>query len=151
MKINKGNNYILSIDEDYDYTRPTEIYINNIKQDEVKNKYTFNETINIVILIWNNTITNCYGMFYSCNNIIEMNLSHFDTSQVTDMGYMFAFCSALVSFDLSNFYTSQVTDMTFMFEYCSKLVSFDLSNFNTSQVTNMNGMFGYYSALTSLD
>ena len=96
MKINRGDNYVLCKEWDnvcgY-YTRPNEIYINDIKQDKVKNKYDFNETINIVILIWNNTITNCNRMFYYCNNIIEMNLSHFDTSQVTNMGYMFCSCN----------------------------------------------------------
>ena len=43
--------------------------------------------------------------------------------------------------DLSHFNTSKVTDMTGMFDGCSGLTSLDLSSFNTSKVTNMIRMF----------
>ena len=71
---------------------PNEIFINGIKQKTIKNKYNFNETINTIILIWNDTITDCKCMFYGCHNINEMDLSHFDTSQITDMIGMFGRC-----------------------------------------------------------
>ena len=44
-------------------------------------------------------------------NIVELDLSNFDTSQVTDMQFMFSGMSSLTTLDLSNFDTSQVTDM----------------------------------------
>ena len=54
---------------------------------------------------------------------------------------MFAQCSSLTSLDLSSFNTSQVTDMRGLFEGCKKLTSLNVSSFNTSNVKYMDGMF----------
>ena len=50
-------------------------------------------------------------------------------------------CSSLTHLDLSNFNTNNVTNMSGMFLGCSSLTNINLSNFNNSKVTNMNGMF----------
>ena len=84
-------------------------------------------------------------------NIVELDLSNFDTSQVTDMQFMFSGMSSLTTLDLSNFDTSQVTDMKYMFRDMSSLTTLNLSNFDTSRVTNMEVMFYGMSSLTSLD
>ena len=96
-------------------------------------------------------VTDMSFMFASCTGLTSLDLSNFDTSSVADMSNMFTYCSSLTSLDLSNFDTSSVTNMSFMFTYCSSLTSLDLSNFNTSKVTDMCGMFDYCSKLTSLD
>ncbi len=57
------------------------------------------------------------------------------------MGYMFYCCSSLRRLDLSNFDTSEVTDMMCMFAKCSSLTYLDLSKFDTSGVTGMSWMF----------
>lgn len=57
------------------------------------------------------------------------------------MDSMFCECTTLTSLDLSRFDTSQVTDMSWLFGYCFNLISLDLSNFDTSKVTTMNNMF----------
>ena len=67
------------------------------------------------------------------------------------MDYMFYRCLGLTSLDLSNFDTSNVTDMYYMFFMCSNLTSLDLSNFNTSKVIDMDHMFSDCSALQTLD
>ena len=91
--------------------------------------------------------TDSYNMFLlgfgeqKIKNILELDLSNFDTSQVTNMGYMFYGMSSLTSLNLSNFDTSQVTNMSDMFYGMANLTTLDLSNFDTSQVTNMNYMF----------
>ena len=90
-------------------------------------------------------------MFSGCVDIIEIDLSHFDTSNVIDMGYMFSGCSSLTSLNLSNFNTSSVISMDKMFYKCSSLTFLDLSNFDTSKVTNMSDMFYKCYSLTSLD
>lgn len=51
------------------------------------------------------------------------------TAQMTAM---FADCSSLSTLDLSGFNTSQVTDMTHMFLGCSELTTLDLTSFDTS-------------------
>ena len=64
---------------------------------------------------------------------------------------MFTSCSGLTSLDLSSFDTSNVTDMSDMFSYCGGLTSLDLSSFDTSNVTSMNGMFEECNNLTRVD
>ena len=98
-----------------------EVYINGNKQDTIEYKYNFNQTDNFVELIWDDNINSCECMFRKCSNIIEINLSNFDTSQVTAMWSMFNGCSSLTSLDLSNFNTSQVSYMDYMFSGCINL------------------------------
>ena len=94
------------------------------------------------------------GMFWQCENLKNIDLSKFNTSSVESMMAMFSGCSSLTSLDLSNFDTSKVTDMGGMFANCSKLTSLNVSSFNTSKVSNfadMGGMFEGCSSLTTLD
>ena len=90
-------------------------------------------------------------MFDNCNKITSLDLTSFNTAEVTKMDYMFRSCNALTSLDLSNFNTAKVTDMTYMFYGCDALTSLDLTSFNTAEVTNMSNMFRLCLALTSLD
>ena len=91
------------------------------------------------------------GMFSNCSSLISLDLSGFDTSQVTEMNSIFNGCSSLTNLDLSEFDTSQVTKMDYMFQNCSSLASLDLSSFDTSQVTSMTDIFYGCSALEALD
>lgn len=75
------------------------------------------------------------NMFYFLPDLISLDLSSFDTSQVTDMRYMFSELSMLTDLNLSNFDTSKVTNMEGMFSEVSKLTNLDLSSFDTSRVT----------------
>ena len=84
-------------------------------------------------------------------NILDIDLSSFDTSQVTDMSFMFNSMSNLTALNLSNFDTSKVTDMSGMFQNTRNLTSLNLSNFDTSKVTNMQKMFAHMHSLTSLN
>lgn len=95
--------------------------------------------------------SSCHAMFRDCSNLTQIDLSNFDTSQVTDMCFMFYNCERLKEIDLNNFNTSNVTDMSSMFEYCKALAKLDLSNFNTSRVVNMCNMFSGCSNLTTLN
>jgi surface protein len=90
-------------------------------------------------------------MFANCLNLLNLDVSKFNTSNVTDMGSMFSKCEKLESIDLSNWNTSKVTDMSTMFSNCKNLLSLDLSNWNTSNVTNMSYMFQSCKGLTSID
>ncbi|EAG4503502.1 BspA family leucine-rich repeat surface protein [Listeria monocytogenes] len=89
----------------------------------------------------------CRNLFGG-NRATKLDLSNFDTSNVTDMSFMFV-NSAATSLDLSSFNTSNVTSMQSMFD-SSAVTSLDLSNFNTSNVTSMRYMFDE-SVVSSLD
>ena len=91
------------------------------------------------------------NMFYFLPDLISLDLSSFDTSQVTDMRYMFSELSMLADLNLSNFDTSKVTNMEGMFSEVSKLTNLDLSSFDTSRVTNMGLMFSFASKLANLN
>ena len=97
-------------------------------------------------------VTNMEAMFnWWCSKLTNLDVSNFDTSSVTNMKNMFKWCSSLTSLDVSNFDTSSVTNMESMFNWCSSLTSLDVSNFNTSKVTAIGSMFNWCSSLTSLD
>ena len=48
------------------------------------------------------------------------------------MGYMFSRCSSLKELNLSSFNTNNVTNMRHMFSECSSLTEINLSNFKTN-------------------
>ena len=87
----------------------------------------------------------------SLTDILDIDVSNFDTSRVTNMGYMFSGISNLNTLDLSNFNTSNVTEMNHMFFRTYSINTLDLSNFDTSKVTNMCRMFDSTPNLTSLN
>ena len=84
-------------------------------------------------------------------NVVSMDLSHFNTSLVTNMASMFNGCHSLKSIDLYDINTSLVEDMSNIFKDCSGLEILDLSSFDTSLVTNMNSMFNGCESLIYLD
>ena len=92
-------------------------------------------------------VTDMSYMFYE-SQATTLDLSSFDTSNVTDMSNMFL-GSWATTLDLSSFDTSNVTDMSYMFA-SSQATTLDLSNFNTSKVTDMSNMF-LGSGATTLD
>ena len=83
-------------------------------------------------------VTTMAQMFES-SQATTLDVSNFDTSKVTSMGSMFQLSQA-TTLDLSNFNTTNVTNMSWMFYY-SKATTLDVSNFDTSKVTNMGSMF----------
>ena len=81
------------------------------------------------------------SMFSGCSNLTSLDVSNFDTSNVTGMSYMFYNCSSLNNLDLRNFVTSDVTNMIYMFRNCSSLTSLDMRNADFSSVTSYTSMF----------
>ena len=96
-------------------------------------------------------VTNMSFMFSSCNNLTNLDLSSFDTKNVTNMNGMFGICNNLTELKLSSFNTKNVTNMSYMFFACEKLENLDLSSFDTKNVTNMYFMFGVCKNLINLN
>ena len=96
-------------------------------------------------------VTDMSSMFEDCSSLQSLDLSGFDTENVTDMSSMFYDCSSLQSLDLSGFDTENVTDMSRMFNGCSSLQSLDLSDFDTKNVNDMSSMFKGCSSLYQID
>ena len=100
----------------YYYAEPEKVYLNA-------------DSSRMFFLKWDN------------KDLLEIDVSNFDTSKVTDMSRMFYDLRNVTSLNLSNFDTSQVTTMNRMFSGMSNLTTLDLSNFDTSKVTSMGSMF----------
>lgn len=96
-------------------------------------------------------VENMMQMFVGLYSCTSLDLSTFDTRNVTSMYQMFAHDRSLVNLNLANFNTWLVTDMAGMFEDLSNAVSLDLSSFDTYNVTDMNHMFYLDSKLANLN
>ena len=91
-------------------------------------------------------------MFNGCSSLRSIDLSHFNTANVSSMYGVFKSCSSLTSLDLSNFNTANVNSMRSMFEGCTNLATLTLSSyFTTTNVTDMGYMFKGCEELTSID
>jgi surface protein len=90
-------------------------------------------------------------MFSSCSSLQTLDVSGWDTGNVTNMSNMFSSCSSLQTLDVSGWDTGNVTNMHAMFHSCSSLQSLDVSGWDTGNVTNMYAIFGGCSSLQSLD
>lgn len=84
------------------------------------------------------------------NGMKKIDLSSFNTENVTNMSYMFYDCVSLTELNISNLNTSKVTDMSCMFYYCQSMKSFDLRSFDTTNVTDMNRMFSTCKSLEEI-
>ena len=139
----------------YYYAEPEKVYLNKKSNEMFFSKSDEQKIKNILEIDLSNfdtsEVTNMGGMFYGMSNLTTLNVSHFDTSKVTDMSLMFHGMRDLSALNLSSFNTSQVTDMHNMFYGMSNLTTLDLSNFDTSKVTNMGNMFSSMTNLTSLN
>ena len=139
----------------YYYTEPGKVYLNKKSNGMFFSKSDEQKIKNILEIDLSNfdtsEVTNMSNMFYGMSNLTTLNVSHFDTSKVTDMSLMFHGMRDLSALNLSSFNTSQVTDMRNMFYGMSNLTTLDLSNFDTSKVTNMGNMFSSMTNLTSLN
>ena len=139
----------------YYYTEPEKVYLNEDSSKMFYSEFGTQNIKNILEIDLSNfdtsQVMNMSYMFHDMSSLTTLNLPNFDTSRVTDMQYMFAGMSSLTTLNLSNFDTSKVTNMEGIFYRMSNLTSLNLSSFDTSKVTNMSGMFNSMSSLTSLN
>ena len=139
----------------YYYAEPEKVYLNTDSSMMFYSDYDEQEIKNILELDLSSfdtsLVMNMNDMFRGMSNLTILNLSNFDTSNVTNMDSMFSGMFNLTALDISNFDTSKVTSMFYMFSGMSNLASLDLSSFDTSQVTDMRGMFNGITNLTTLN
>ena len=139
----------------YYYAEPEKVYLNTDSGRMFNSIYYEQEIKNILEIDLSNfdtsKVTNMSSMFGSMSKLTTLNLSSFNTSKVADMSNMFYGMSKLTNLNLSNFDTSKVTNMGYMFSSMSNLVTLDLSSFDTSKVTDMGFMFSSMSKLTTLN
>ena len=87
-------------------------------------------------------------MFDNCSQLTSLDVTGFDTSNVTNMSSMFDNCSQLTSIDVTGFDTSNVTNMYKMFYGCSQLTSLDVTNFSMSKISNVMNISRMFEGVT---
>jgi len=103
---------------------------------------------------WNtNNVTNLRSLFSGCKSLSSLpDISKWNTYNVTDMESLFRGCESLSSLpDISKWNTYNVIDMGFLFSGCECL-SFlpDISKWNTNNVTDMKFLFSGCESLSFL-
>lgn len=151
IKVNKNGSYYFCVMEVYgiNYFEGIENLDTSLTTD-MSNMFncTSNDNLDLSNFDTSN-VTNMNEMFRYCTNLTNLDLSVLDTSKVTDMARMFENCTSLTTIYLNQFNTSQVTTMYSMFSGCRSLTTLDLSSFDTTNVTNMSYMFSNCSKLTT--
>jgi len=98
---------------------------------------------------------NATNLFRQFRNVTAYkSLNQLDTSQTTNLSGMFAvdsFDGQVTSLDVSGFDTSQVTTLDWLFYGQSQLSQVDVSHFDTSQVKTMTSLFNGDQALTTVN
>jgi len=95
--------------------------------------------------------TSTIYMFNGCENLTSLNLSSFNTANVTEMRAMFRKCRALTALDLSSFNISKVTDMSCMFADDENLVDLNISSFKTTLPVDLGATFKNCASLVELN
>lgn len=87
-------------------------------------------------------LVNTSNMFSSCSKLISVDFGQcFTTNNIIKIDGMFQNCYKLQYVNLSKFNTEQVTDMFWAFYNCQKIQSLDLSYFDIRNVTRIEKMF----------
>ena len=145
----KGTQNILN---NYFNKNPSEVIVNGIsKANACQKTCDLDEDINNVTIKFEEQIKSCSFMFLNLKNIIEIDLSNFDASEVNNMKWMFDGCKNLDKINFGNINTSFVENMDSLYKYCEKLRSINLSIFDTSKVKDMQYMFHNCKNLKYLD
>lgn len=101
-------------------------------------------------------VTIFYKAFNYCEALETLDVSNWDVSNVTHMGFMFNHCVSLDGLDVSKWDVSSVTNMKCLFQQkdygaASSFTALDVTNWDVSKVTDMGWMFYGCYLLTSLD
>lgn len=114
------------------------VNISNSKYIDTENKISKNN-VKEIVFVDGVKLPADSSSFFSNNDGTFNNLTkisgNLNTSGVTNMASMFM-NSNIMSLDLSNWDTSNVTSMFYMFNGASNLTSLDISNFDTSKLTS---------------
>ena len=96
-------------------------------------------------------VTNCSRMFYNLRSLKKLNLGELDFRFSSNFEYMFYNCKNLEELDVSNFNTCYSQSFESMFEGCIKLKAINVSKFDSHNCKNIGKMFYECQNLTEID
>jgi len=109
------------------------------------------EGIHTIKIIFRKKLFNCDNLFNRCRNIIEIDISNFDCSQITSCKYMFAYCYSLEKINLGTLDFALSNNFEGMFEDCENLKELDVTHFNTKNSLSFLRMFQGCCELKKID
>ena len=96
---------------------------------------------NIIVMKWNYPIETGTEMFSNLINLIEVDLSEFDASELKLMNFMFYYCTNLTSINLTYFNAPKLTNMASAFMKCESLLSIDFSRTYIPLIETISSIF----------
>ena len=150
------NNSVILFKSDYNYE--IDLYLNNKKVKMIKDNGNWKIDYNFIkegkyqfTMVFNDTIIDMEEFFGKSSNLISLDLTDFDSSNVTNMRILFNKCKKLKEIKgIEKLNTKKVVDMEGMFQYCTELEYLDLTNFDTSNVESMAFMFNHCEKLKEI-
>ena len=112
--------------------------LQSIIQERYNNNNSFLDLTDIDI----SELDNLSSIFGILNNVEVVDISGWDTSNVTTMAYIFSHCIKLKKIiGIENLDVSKLEKTNFMFSGCENLVELDLTNWNPVSLQNARQMF----------
>lgn len=126
---------------------------NMISGYSLNNMFAYSGITDIDLSKWNTSnITNLSNLFFECTRLKQIDLHTWNTKSVSTCYWLFRGCSSLEFINIDGWNTCNVYDMDRMFSECSKLITIKgLNKLNTSNVQFMQLMFTNDTSLKSLD
>ena len=90
------------------------------------------------------TMESMFACDGECTHDFKINLSSFDTRKLINAKNMFKFLVGTKKLDLSSFYTPSLINMEGMFSHCTALTDFKIPNITTDNVINMEDTFATF-------
>ena len=82
---------------------------------------------------------------------LDYETANLDVSNLEIMDFMFSGCNNLINLDLSMWQTSHITSMQTMFSNCRALKTLNLSNFTLDSIAKPSGIYHMFNNCTSLE
>ena len=146
-KVNlKDNDYIVEIkDRNNNLRNLRTIAINN-------GSYSPNESGYIAIKIsFKVLLSNLNEMFKAINELINIDLSHFEFGRVLSMNSTFSDCINLNNINFEGINSTNLIDMAYTFENCKNLKNIDLSPIKSDKLRIMKGIFSKCDKLENIN
>lgn len=98
-------------------------------------------------------VTNMDGMFYGCNMLTTLDLTGFNTANVSSMQAMFKNCIKLeeIKLDPTKFTDDSLTNVFRMFDNCNALKQIDFRGFKGEKLENAQSWFAHCKNLEYID
>jgi surface protein len=138
---------ILERKEEFNYNKSSkECYTAQYLEYRLEKPFSFyrifkTEGIHTIKIKFRKKLFNCSRLFLGCREIIEIDLSNLDCSQVTSCESMFDGCSSLKKLNLGTLDFSLSKNFAKMFQECRELEELDVSHFDTKNSESFERMF----------